>query len=74
MSFVFQELLKCIFCGVVDTERTERMRVDDDIDGKKVICCSDDCQEHFYYKKRNYWRALRQRESESERESDMNKE
>jgi len=53
---VFNELLKCVMCGVVESVR---LYVDRDIEGKAVICCGLDCQECFYYKKRNYFRAAR---------------
>jgi hypothetical protein len=59
MKPIFNELLKCVMCGDIKTIYTERIYIDQDIDTKRVICCSDDCQENFYYKKRNYLKTLR---------------
>ena len=57
MKLVFNELLKCVICGDINPEYTERLCVDYNIDKKRVICCSYDCQDFLYYKKRNYLKA-----------------
>lgn len=59
MKLIFNELLNCVMCGDINLRYTERIYIDHDIDTKRVICCSDDCQESFYYKKRNYLKSLR---------------
>lgn len=56
---LLQELLKCVMCGHINPGHTVRLYIDEDIDAKRVICCSRDCQDNFYYKKRNYWKRLR---------------